>query len=366
MRRLALVALVLLSACGTQQNAVGSTKPPSTSLSTTPYASASPSELAGDLPAIDTVTNNGGDIRQAGGFIHFPGGAFSLDPAGDMVQDATTHAWKTAVRPYLFGFSDSGQGRITYDHAAGRWLPVSRAQISPDGLHYAYAEPVFPPSAGAQPGPGPFATGGRVHLVDVQTGSDRVVFSYTGAPFYTIAGYTNHGIYLSAACMEGCGPDALKLWSLDVATGALTKVSDRKGFNWQIDDKGIWVATYEGSNQSGTLPGNLLRVDLISGQEAIWLTASGMELIGLDAEGNPLVTLNDAAGSALIRVTAPQQSQTLFSGPSNGQLSTAVVDQVGTWLGGGQSGGQGIYLYTTSAGVQKVSDFPGIPLGPLR
>ena len=365
MRRLALLGLVLLSACGTQQNAVSSTKPPSTSPRSTPFASASPSELAGDLPAIDTVTNNRGDIRQAGGFIHFPGGAFTTDPAAQMVQDATTHAWKTAARPYLFGFSDSGMGRITYDRAAGRWLPVSRAQISPDGLHYAYAEAVFPPSAGAQPGPGPFATGGRVHLVDVQTGSDRVVFSHTGAPFYTIAGHTNHGIYLSAACVEGCGRDGLKLWSLDVATSTLTKVSDRQGFNWLIDDKAAWVATYEGSNQLGTRPSHLLRVDLISRQETIWLTASGMELIGLDAERNPLVTLNDVAGSALIRVTAPQQSEKLFSGPSNGQLSTAVADQVGTWLGGGQSGDQGIYLYTAS-GVRKVTDFPGIPLGPLR
>ena len=364
MKRLALVALVLLSACGTQQNAVSSTKPPSTSPHSTPFASASPSELAGDLPAIDTVSDAQGDIQQAGGFVHFPGGAFTTDPAAQMVQDATRHVWKTAARPYLFGFSDSGLGRITYDRAAGRWLPVSRAQISPDGLHYAYAEAVFPSSADAQPGPGPFATGGRVHPVDVQTGSDRVVFSHTGAPFYTIAGHTNHGIYLSAACVEGCGPDALKLWSLDVATGTLTKVSDRQG-NWLVDDKAAWVATYEGSNQLGTLPSHLLQIDLISGQETILLTGSGMGLIGLDAEGDPLVTLNDVAGSTLIRVTAPQQSEKLFSGPSNGQLAAAVADGPGTWLGGGQTGDQGIYLYTAS-GVRKVSDFPGIPLGPLR
>jgi hypothetical protein len=322
-----------------------------------PSPSASPSELAGDLPAIDTAANSTDDIQRAGGFVHFPGGSFTLDPAAEMLSGPTPGLWKTAAKPSLLGSSDSSLGRITYDPAVRRWLPVGRAQISPDGLHYAYLEPVFPISAGIQTGPGPI--GLRIHLVDVQTAFDRVVFSHTGSPFYTVAGYAKQGLYLSTACMEGCGPDALKLWILDVATGTVTKVSDRQGFTWLIGDKYAWVATYEASTS------HLIKLDLQSNQETIWLSNAGMTLIGLDSEGFPLVTLNDAGGSSLLRVTAPLQSENLFSGPSNGQLSAAVADSAGTWLGGGQSGDEGLYLYTAS-GIRKVSDFSGVPLGPLR
>ncbi len=312
------------------------------------------------MPAINTLANATGDIQQAGGFVHFPGGAFGADPKAAMVQDPNTHLWRTATQPYLFGSSDSGRGRITHDPVVGRWLPVARDQVSADGLHYAYAEPIFAASPSTQPGPGPFATGVHIRVVDLQSGSDRIVFSSTGGPFYTVVTYGRQGIYLTAACAEGCGPEALKLWRLDLATGTVAKISDRRGFGWLIRDQVAWVATYEESSQ----PSQLIRLDLTNGQVAIWLTDPGMQLIGIDAEGSPLVTLNDVGASALLRVTAPQQSERLFSGPSNGQLTAAVADGSGTWLGGGQSGDEGIYLYSRASGVRKVSDFPGLPLGP--
>jgi hypothetical protein len=34
------------------------------------------------------------------------------------------------------------------------------------------------------------------------------------------------------------------------------------------------------------------------------------------------------------------------------------------WIGGAQLGdGAGIFLYTASGGLRKMSDFPGVPLG---
>jgi hypothetical protein len=367
MKRTVLAAIALLTACGAPGTATIPSTAPSPTLSVAPTSRATPSapgsnakELSGELPAIDVVSNSRGDIQQAGGFVHFPGGGFALDPAARMLQDPNTHLLRTAIAPYLYGSNDSGRGRITFDPVVKRWLPVSADQLSADGLHYAYAAPIFPAPTSSQAGPGPFAIGVSIHVVDVLSAGDSIVFSSDGQPFYTVVASTQQTIYLTAACAEGCGQDSLKLWRLDAPTGILTKVSDLRGFGWSIRGQVAWVATY---NEGGH-PGQLIRLSLTNGQVQVWLGASGMELIGFDADGNPLVTLNDAGASALIRVTAPQQSEKLFSGPSNGQLSAAVADGQGTWLGGGQSGGQGIYLFMNATGMQKVSDFPGLPLGP--
>jgi len=362
-----LAAALLLSACGASPTAAGPAGTSRPTLSVTPTALSSPTtpppsspELAGDLPAISSHANGTGDIQQAGGFVHFPGGAFTADPKAAMVQDPNTYLWRTATQPYLFGSNDSGRGRITYDPVVGRWIPVARDQVSTDGLHYAYAEPIYAPGSNTQPG-GPSITGVHIRVVDLRPGSDRIVFSSTGYPFYTVVAYAPQGIYLTAACVEGCGPDALKLWRVDLATGKLAKVTDRRGFNWLIRNQVAWVATYDESGQ----PGQLLHLDLTNGQVVTWLTGPGMQLIDTDAEGSPLVTLNGAGTSAQLRVTAPQRSERLFSGPSNGLLA-AVADGSRTWLGGGPVGDVGIYLYTPASGAQKVSDFPGLPLGPLR
>lgn len=370
MFRIVLIAVVLLTACGAPPTATRPAASASPNPSFAPTVPSSPTssaasieDLHGDLPVINTLANARGDIQQAGGFVHFPGGAFASDPQAAMVQDANSHLWRTATQPYVFGSNDSGRGRISYDRVVGRWLPVARDQISADGLHFAYAEPIFPASASPQAGPGPFPTGVHIRVVDLPSGSDRIVFSSTGvAPFYTVVAYSQQGIYLTAACVEGCGPDSLKLWRLDVASGTLAKISDRQGFGWLIRDQVAWMASFEASGQAT----QLVRLDLTNGQVATWLTGAAMQLIGIDSEGSPLVTLNDVGSSALLRVSAPQQIERLFSGPSNGQLTVAVADGSGTWLGGGQSGGEGIYFFTRAAGVRKVSDFPGLPLGPPR
>jgi len=91
--------------------------------------------------------------------------------------------------------------------------------------------------------------------VDLQTGSDRIVFSSTGSPSYSVVAYAPQDIYVTAACVEGCGPEALKLWLVDFETGKLIKVSDRRGFNWLIRSQVAWVGTYDESGQ----PSRLLR-----------------------------------------------------------------------------------------------------------
>ncbi len=278
-----------------------------------------------------------------------------------MVEDPPRNLVRTSTRPYLFGTRVS----LAYDWAIGRWLPASLNQISADGLHYAYVEQegcaseAFVPLPGVSAAPslsGPLI---QIHLVDTKWASDRVVFSSSSClPEYEIVSYDDQGIYLTAGCPSGCPPDSNKLWRLNFSTGLVVKISDSRCGGWTIRDHVAWGSCSADYNQ----PTQLLRLDLTSGQQSIWLTATGVVLLGLDGEGRPLLISNDSAGSALIRVTAPQQTEQLFSGPYNGQFSAAVVDGSRTWLGSSYR----IYQYSTASGVNKVSDIGAIPLGPLR
>src|SRR5438094_9357314 len=56
----------------------------------------------------------------------------------------------------------------TYDRASSRWLPARPAAVSPDGAHYAYIS-------------------GSVHLVDVGSGADRIV--YAGPTNFILIGF---------------------------------------------------------------------------------------------------------------------------------------------------------------------------------
>jgi hypothetical protein len=301
--------------------------------------------------------NATGDIQQAGGFVHFPDGTFSADPRAVMSQDQVTHLWRTTATPQLVGVGDVLRGRITYSRQSHRWLPVSWNQVSADGLAYAYAEAVYPQAAVQPLGPGPFATGVRIHVVDVRSAADRVVFKSNVWPFYyRVVSFAGLLIYLSPVCAEGCGSDALKLWRLDIGTGGLTKVSERGGFDWLIGDQVAWVATYEDTNK----PNQLVRLDLATGQEAVWLTGARLQLIGLGSDGAPLLETIESGNFALVRVTSPDQTEKVYSG----YFYIAVPDGASTWLGSGGSGNEGIYLLTARTAVQRVSDFGGLPLGP--
>lgn len=324
--------------------------PSPTSASPIPTASTSSSPLGqglvGDLPA---EIGMGSEV----GFVHFPSGTFAADPAATMVDDPSSNRVRTAARPYLYGT----RGTFAYDRAVGRWLPVSPNQVSADGLHYAYVQTFCAAEGGGQTGPQPTSTGVRLHVVDVLSGSDQTVLtSESCAAVYEVVNYEPQGIYLTAGCPAGCPPDALKLWQWSFSAKALIEVSDQQCFGWTIHDQIAWGRTY-------TDPAHeyLLRLDLNTRQESNWVSTPS-PLIGLDGEGFPMLASNDSvSGSELIRVTAAQQTETLARGPYGAEFLAALADGSRTWL----ARTDGIYLYTSVGGIQKVSDFAGIPVGTL-
>lgn len=115
--------------------------------------------------------------------------------------------------------------------------------------------------------------------------------------------------------------------------------------------------------------GRLVRVDLTDGTQTTWLTAPGayLRLLAIGSDRSPLVTVQRVdQGVDMLevwRVPKPETGDKVFTFPSGG-LSGAVTDRNGTWIGGAQTGDDaGIYMYTTSRGLLKMSSFAGVPLG---
>ena len=158
---LACGALLGVAACGGSQPAARSASKPSPYASAAPAAASSPSAAptAATAPApVATcrklpVVND--DPAKPAGFLDVTTGKFTPDASarltsigGDLVQ--------TAGSPALVGWPS---GWPAYS-ATGRWVPAPAAWVSPDGTRYLY--PVYGEQA--------------LHVVDVRTGADRVVF----------------------------------------------------------------------------------------------------------------------------------------------------------------------------------------------
>jgi hypothetical protein len=220
--------------------------------------------------------------------------------------------------------------------------------------------------------------------VDVRSGSDRVVHSDNGKPGYNVVGFVQQDIFVVGCGGWGCwGP----LSRVDATTGTLIKVSDRLG-RWVISGRVAWVGACSSATGPpecyGPNPGpdQIVRIDLTNGSEQVWDHESGIDLIGVDGGGMPLARSNSSGKSLLVRIGAPGQAEPIFSvavdeqDASSGFESPIVADGLGTWLyvldqgpSPGQSPpgrSQGLYLYANATGVRKVSDFPGVPVGPVR
>lgn len=391
------MALVMMvAACSTSSS-------PTAQASQLAHSAPSPTALSGDLPVWPVNANVGTENhpQYTGGFLHFPGGIFQRDPRAEMMEECLVFngvcsfypRMRTAVQPHLFG--DSWVS--TYDLAARRWLPVPRSQVSDDGFRYAYRELLPDANPPVVVGMSRPLAGVRLHLVDLRTGSDRVVYSDNGTLLYNIAGLAQQYVFMTSCDAnreEGCWG---RLWRMDTATGELTKVSDRQGW-WVIGGGGGWTVTCSAPHYAPGdtrvpppdtcfwgLPENqpdlLLRVDLLTGAEETWSRMPGVALVGIGGDGLPLIKLNGAGVSVLLRVSAPGQTERLFSvpldrlNPGAGVEGPVVADRNGIWLSVIDRGPQphalspaiaeGVYLLTKSSG-RKVSDFRGMAVGPLN
>jgi hypothetical protein len=390
MRTLVLALALAVAACSAPSPRSAQSSLPAT---ITPSLAA----LKGDLPVFQygLYDAQGNNQQLVGGFLHFPGGAFHRSAEADMVRDYSGEPYpltRTTVQPYLFGFGEGELGQTTYDGVAARWLPVARHQVSDDGLRYAYRELLSGPNASGDQPP----TEVRFHVVDVRTGSDQVVYTTNGTPPFVIAGFSEQAIWLTRCGNEegGCWGS---LWRLDTATGKVSKVSDRRGM-WVISGGAGWTVICSSPRYSpgdtssppadtclmglaDSKPDQLLRIDLTTGNEETWDREPGIVLLGIGPDGLPVLKLNSGDESTLLTVTRHGQTARLFAvpidnlNPGGGFEGPVVSDETGAWLSVVDGRPQpradspamavGIYMYSKSSGVRKVSDFPGLPVGVL-
>ena len=292
---------IVLTACG--GTTVGGNRS-----TTAPAASSSSAALNCSLP-ISTVSG------QQAGFLSIPSGKFTADPSAGPSADG-----------------------LTYDRPQRRWLPVSWLQVLPDGSAYAYTREATPT---------PFRN--EIHLVDVATGSDRVIYNQGS---YHVVAYQLDGIYLDNHLSGTDGSDGL--WLLDPRSGSLKTFPAGRQATWGwIGAGGAWSYSLNGSRFGSN---SFARMDLSTGAIETWFQVASpqppapgsksIRVMGFDGS-QPLVQVYvDDHTSEIWRLTAPGQATRLPDlalGPLSPPFS--VADSHGTWLIAGDGT---VYLYADS------------------
>lgn len=323
MRVVALVILVLALAACTGGSGPAAAISPSAAVSSAPSSapSANPGGWAANcrLPVTWGVPN-GNTVTPKAGFLTFPDRA--------LAEDATAPVNSTF-----------------YDRALSRWLPAQRAAVSPDGKRYAYTE------GNAYQG-----INGKVHVVDLTTGADTVI--YSGGAVYSVVDFGSDGIYLTLAAPEGAPRG---LWLENPAGGQPRLISSTLiapavggGAAWGID-----FNPADPSPNPGGIEGprnEVLRMDLRTGATSVWFYRPGANvyLDGFDAAGHPFVNVEievprtDPAGGSTFELwllKSQGSATSLFSDKVVGELRMSAVDSYGVWFAGVLGPGGNVWLY---------------------
>ena len=283
------------------------------------------------------------DGPQAGrpGFVNYPAGTFTLDPAG---SPGGAPDWSTGK---------------TYDWKFSRWVPARYELMSPDGAHYAYTETIPNPASQGLGGPPPL--GSRVHLVDVATGKDAIVYQ-TRDLLFAVA-LKPEGIYLSQPSQYVDTAVPLYLWLLNPSTGSEQKLLGGKlvepSFR-AIGNGVLWTTVVDPSNPvgRGNSDNELVSLKLADGTPTAWFDQpkESIQLLGLDSDGHPVISIQDSGGSwQTVVVSAPNVTRRI----ANQYFSSMVTDSHGLWLSG-----PGVVLVRPDRSIQKFSTQSGWLLGP--
>jgi hypothetical protein len=306
------LAFVFVTGCstGAGSSQVGHTRAVSASRTAVNAAG-----LSCRLP-ITSPTNDG---EAPGGWVTFPGGEFTRDPAslpGRLQTDVPS-----------------------YDRAIGGWVPVSIEKVAPDGATYVVHDD-------------PIVKGNGFYLVDAKTGAQRLILSADGpAPApgsWQVVEWAREGIYLwSVGMLSTPG-----LWLLDPQTGNVRLVDG--GHYWSVVAGGAaWAIDQAGGAEAGTYNA-LYRLDLASGQVSTWYETKGnVRLLTATPAGEVLITEGDGYGVPEV-VRGPKQISALDILPGHSSVTGAYNTNPGTWLSL-QGGGLALYIRGTQATVMSSS-----------
>lgn len=330
-----LLAPMAVMACGPASAAAT----PRQSPSTVPHASSPPASVVG-APAADQGAELScrvpisGFNPGSGGFVTFPGGRFTPEPASNVPLPANTVS----------------TGAYTYDRAFSRWLPVPRDWVSPDGTRYAFSD-----------------RDGVVHVVDVASGADRRLVLAGGvidpSERWTVIDFESDAVYLTASPRQGGFP--IGLWVSSPTDGSVRQLADR-GYWQALDPTAAW-GTPDAPTSAGAGDATLLRLDLKTGANVAWFRGGAAQLVVLGLDGaSPLVMTTTAGSTEVWSVPAPGSSTKIYSGPGQEAqaalrvIGTGVKDAHGLWLGSPD----GLLLYVQGTGFRRMSSAAGWVAGP--
>lgn len=259
-------------------------------------------------------------------------------------------------------------------YAGGRWAGVPPASVAPDGHSYAYLA-----NTTSVPGRGPSAA---LHVRDLPTGTERVVWQ--GAGWADVVGWTAAGIY-AVQEPRGFGLGLTDLLLIDPRSGAARRVGPNPALpanaptgqlplfidsHW-IGPDAAWTA-FGSHPPAGTSRGHdtVERMDLRTGRLAAWFvppTGMEVEVIGIDGQGHPILTLAPAPTPAepnppvqLLLLRGQNRTVAISGGDQPGLHATgASADRQGVWIGDRGA----LWLYREGV-LRKVADVPAGLLDP--
>ena len=335
------IALLLLTACGRQAGGgasggpVGSAPRTSASVSSSSRggspASATPSaesalglEARCRLPVYWWVADT--SAHGHAGFVNFPGAQLAEDASGPQ------------------GEPSAG---LFYDRPFAKWISALRDEVSPDGREYAYAD--GNPVSGTN-------KAGKLHLVDVATGTDRVMYDSPVVP--TVVQFTADGIYFTHDFGEG---ERVGLWLIP-PQGGQPKLISSTIWEPMVANGAAWGLAFNTADPHPapggiTHPYNtILRFDLNTGSSVAWWYQPGndMRLLDGDYSGDLFVyTFREDVDGSLADWMLDSQGTAHRIGSANiAQL--AAVDANGVWFDAAQS--PTLWLFA-NARLERIADF---------
>jgi hypothetical protein len=329
------VLMAMVAGCGQSTPASSTETPPSHEATqarlASPSAAASPAVgFSCRLPVSIALSDSS---SYQGGFISFPSGRLTVDPAGS--------------------------GGRYYDMAVSKWLPVERNSVAPDGRHYAYGAQ----TADNKP---------LLHVVSVPSGADRV-YGLPSDMYDAIGGiyvidFQPNTVYMGLFVEGGI----IGIWALNLTTAQTVKLSGPENA-WGMDGSVVWGTGFNQADPNplsfppGFRANEVERFDISDGSTTTWLYRPGnlVGVMGVDRAHHPIVgVLIDKDTAELLLLLDAKTQQTIYRGSSNswiGNIDTIgggiISDSHGLWMG---SGPYGLYLYSAGAGVQRVSDLQSI------
>lgn len=295
------------------------TPAPSPVVSPTPSVKPSPYSAVANLHGKIAISSG---QTGSGGWIQFPGGAFTADP-------------KSNVTVPGLGYSEG----LAWNAAMNTWVPVNWYMIRQDGQVYAYSN---------------WTQNGFVVEVVRRNGT---TFQLGPLPsnVYTFGAISAEpeGVYVVKGAGEG------GLWLLDYSGGVKQIASS--GF-WQAASFGYAYGTITQSvPQGGT--NVILRLNLKTGLTTDWFTRPGKQsqVVGVTINGTPIIeSMSSTTDEVWLGTQTPKLLATNYAPPSGmygpqRYVTSALGDQVGIWI----ATQTGLYLYTDKAGLEFASSATG-------